>query len=201
MKHPEGVINIFPTQIGTYHIDLDKEIIYSDMPEYKVGPLQVLEGGITSYARGSASDFFLSDERLTSLVQNIYSKLNEYTDTLHFEPCEISQSWFNKMDRTGSVRQHRHTGSVISGALYVDAPSNTSPLVFSDPLNGCRMMELCKKPQFQYGLDVYDGLLILFPSWLQHETFSQQDPRLLFQQTKPRTVISFNTYHALTSSL
>jgi len=182
---------IFPTQIGTYNINLDKELIYSVMRDYNVGLLRVLDGGTTSYARGSVSDFFLSDARLTNLVQDIYSKLNEYTNTLYLEPCEIATSWFNKMDSNGSVRQHRHTGSVVSGALYVDAPKGSSPLVFSDPLNGCRMMELFRRSQFQYELDVYEGLLILFPSWLQHETFPQKEPR---------TVISFNTYHALTTS-
>lgn len=182
---------IFPTQIGTYNIDLDKELIYSVMQDYTVGPLRVLDGGTTSYARKNASDFFLSDARLTNLVQDIYSKLNNYTDTLYLEPCKIAASWFNKMDSDGSVRQHRHTGSVVSGALYIDAPNNSSPLVFSDPLNGCRMMELCRVDNYHYAVDVYEGLLVLFPSWLMHETFSQKESR---------TVISFNTYHALSTS-
>ena len=62
---------IFPTHIATYSIDLDKELIYSVMQDYTVGPLRVLDGGTTSYARGSVSDFFLSDARLTNLVQDI----------------------------------------------------------------------------------------------------------------------------------
>ena len=182
---------IFPTQIATYDLNLDKELIYSVMKDYNVGLLKVLDGGTTSYARGSATDYFLSDGRLTNLIRDIYSKLNDYTNTLYLEPCEIAASWFNKMDSNGSVRQHRHTGSVVSGALYVDAPKGSSPLVFSDPLNGYRMMELCSARNFHYEVDVYEGLLVLFPSWLQHETFPQH---------QPRTVISFNTYHALTPS-
>tara|TARA_B100000508_G_scaffold128492_1_gene114317 strand:+ start:1118 stop:1681 length:564 start_codon:yes stop_codon:yes gene_type:complete len=182
---------IFPTQIATYDLNLDKELIYSVMKDYNVGLLKVLDGGTTSYARGSATDYFLSDGRLTNLIRDIYSKLNDYTNTLYLEPCEIAASWFNKMDSNGSVRQHRHTGSVVSGALYVDAPKGSSPLVFSDPLDGCRMMELCSANNFHYEVDIYEGLLVLFPSWLQHETFPQH---------QPRTVISFNTYHALTPS-
>ena len=198
MKHPEGIANIFPTQIGTYHLDLDKELINSVMQDYKIGPLQALDRGNTSFALGAASDFgfhpyahFLFDSRLADLVQNIQFKLNQYTNDLYLEPCKITNSWFNKMDTDGSVRMHRHNGSVVSGALYINVPDNSSPLVFMDPLNGFKMMELSRR-RFQYEVDIEEGLLLFFPSWLLHETFAQK---------KPRTVISFNTYHAPATSL
>lgn len=185
--------HIFPTQIATYKIDLDKGLIYSVMQDFNVGPMKVLDRGNTSYAPppigeiATTSDFFLFNEKLQHLVQAIQSKLNDYTNALSLEPCMLSNSWFNRMDIDGSVRMHRHTGSVVSGALYVDAPKGSTPLVFSDPLNGCRMMELCRLNNYHYEVDVYEGLLVLFPSWLMHETFPQKEPR---------TVISFNTYHA-----
>ena len=184
---------IFPTQIGTYNIDLDKELINSVMQEYNVHPMKVLDNGNTSFAmtpigdKPSRSDFFLHHEKLRYLLQDIYSKLHDYTNSLELEPCMLSNSWFNRMDSGGSVRMHRHTGSVVSGALYIDAPKNSSPLVFTDPLNNCRMMELSMASNFHYEVDIYEGLLVLFPSWLMHETFPQEEQR---------TVISFNTYHA-----
>tara|TARA_B100000886_G_scaffold229128_1_gene159783 strand:- start:513 stop:1094 length:582 start_codon:yes stop_codon:yes gene_type:complete len=186
MEHPEGLTNIFPTQIGTYHIDLDKELINSVMQDYKISPLDVLNRGRTSYQQSYDSDFFLFDKRLNDLKNQIISKLNDYTSQTFLVPCAISSSWFNKMDGNGSVNAHRHNGSVVSGALYLEVPDHASPLVLKDPLEPYRMMELSTYFTDQYGVDVYEGLLILFPSWLEHKTFPQKDSR---------TVISFNTIH------
>ena len=186
MKHPEGLSNIFPTQIGTYHIDLDKKYINSVMQDYKISPFDLLNRGCSSYKQSADSDYFLFDPRLDNLKKQIISKLDDYTSKTFLAKCGITSSWFNKMDGNGSVNAHRHNGSVISGALYLDVPDNASPLVFKDPTDPYRMMELCTYFTDHYAIDVYDGLLILFPSWLEHKTFPQKDPR---------TVISFNTIH------
>ena len=119
--------------------------------------------------------------------QEIYLKLDDYTNKCSLVPCDISASWFNKMDDNGNVALHRHQGSVVSGALYIDLPDNPSPIRFKNPLIPYKMMELyTEQSNYHQSVEIYEGLLILFPSWLEHETLPQKGKR---------TVISFNTLH------
>ena len=91
------------------------------------------------------------------------------------------------MDDNGNVALHRHQGSVVSGALYIDLPDNPSPIRFKNPLIPYKMMELyTEQSNYHQSVEIYEGLLILFPSWLEHETLPQKGKR---------TVISFNTLH------
>lgn len=179
--------NIHPVQIGTYEIDLDKELINSVMQDYLVKPILVLQGGASSYQIDRRSDYFLFDTRLDNLLRQIYSKLNEYLCSVGLAPCKINGSWFNKMEEGGKVDAHHHHGSVVSGALYVDAPNESSPLVFTNPSMLNRMMEVYTNYPFDfYHEPVAEGKLILFPSWIEHQTYAQKSQR---------TVISFNTEH------
>tara|TARA_B100001057_G_C22419961_1_gene783136 strand:- start:50 stop:616 length:567 start_codon:yes stop_codon:yes gene_type:complete len=179
------MINIFPTQIGTYKLTLDEELINLVMNDYQISSIGVLNGSKSSY--GITGTKFLNDERLKFLLDEIYSKLNHYTNELSLVPVDVSGSWFNQMDDGGNVKLHRHEGSVISGALYFNLSDNPSPIRFKSPLIPYKMMELyTSNSDYYQTIDVYEGLLILFPSWLEHETLPQFGNRC---------VISFNTLH------
>ena len=178
--------NIFPTQIGTYNILFDKDLITLVMKDYKLNPINVLNGSKSSYLTETGTKF-LNDKRLNNLLQEIYLKLDDYTNKCSLVPCDISSSWFNNMDDGGSVSLHRHQGSVISGALYVEVSKDPSPIKFKNPLIPYKMMELyTSDPSYHHCLNIYEGLLILFPSWLEHETLPQNGIR---------SVVSFNTLH------
>ena len=102
-------------------------------------------------------------------------------------PVDVSSSWFNEMDNGAHVKLHRHERSIISGVLYFNLSNNSSPISFKNPLIPYKMMELYNGNSNYYNtIDVYEGLLILFPSWLEHETLPQSGKRC---------VISFNTIH------
>ena len=179
------MINLFPTQIGTYTINLDKELINLVMSDYQISSHELLNGSKSSY--GLTDDKFLYDKRLKSLLEEIYSKLDDYTKELSLMPVDVSSSWFNEMDDGAHVKLHRHERSIVSGALYFNLSNNPSPISFKNPLLPYKMMELYNGNSNYYNtIDVYEGLLILFPSWLEHETLPQSGKRC---------VISFNTLH------
>ena len=79
------MINLFPTQIGTYTINLDKELINLVMSDYQISSHELLNGSKSSY--GLTDDKFLYDKRLKSLLQEIYSKLDDYTREISLMPC------------------------------------------------------------------------------------------------------------------
>ena len=180
------MLNFFPTKIGLYIINIDVELINTVKSDYITQPINVLNGSHSSYSTQTGSKF-LNDYRLKKLFNEIYDSLNDYTNKNNLVPCDISSSWFNNMDNGGNVKLHRHQGSVISGALYISLPKNPSPLKFKNPLIPYKMMELYTgENNYHDTVDVYEKLLVLFPSWLEHETLPQDGNRF---------VISFNTLH------
>ena len=94
-----NLINLFPTQIGTYNINLDKTLINLVMNDYQISSHELLNGSKSSY--GITNTKFLNDKRLKNLLDEIYSKLNDYTNQLSLVPLDISGSWFNEMDDGG----------------------------------------------------------------------------------------------------
>lgn len=105
----------------------------------------------------------------------------------------ITQSWVNKSNTSQFHPKHKHPNSVISGVMYFDENRDESlppirfhrtldmfPLEFNfDDLNefnaSCRLFETVQ------------GMLILFPSLLEHDVEQNRSDRV-------RTSISFNTF-------
>ena len=86
---------------------------------------------------------------------------------------------------------HRHEGSVLSGAFYLKVDNDSVPLRFKSPLLPYKMNDMYQRMDNQYAstgvmLKPSNGQLVLFPSWLEHET----DP-----ECGERCVISFNTFY------
>ncbi len=105
----------------------------------------------------------------------------------------ITQSWVNRSEPGQFHPKHKHPNSIISGVIFLDDNTGESlpPIRFHrtvemlsldfdfDDLNefnaSCRLFE----PE--------QGMLILFPSLLEHDVEKNESDRV-------RTSISFNTY-------
>ena len=59
--------SIFPTQIGVYDIPFDKNLINEVMKDYKLKPINVLNGSKSSYLTETGTKF-LEDNRLKDLT-------------------------------------------------------------------------------------------------------------------------------------
>ena len=68
------------------------------------------------------------------MLEEIYSKLDDYTNELSLVPVDVSSSWFNEMDNGAHVKLHRHERSIISGVLFFNLSNNSSPISFKNPL-------------------------------------------------------------------
>jgi uncharacterized protein (TIGR02466 family) len=106
-------------------------------------------------------------------------------------PYEL-ESWINLHERGGFNFLHVHEGSHLSGCLYVRVPEGSGPLVFRDPRPGAVHGPLKGSVANGYrdiSLRPEDGLLVLFPSWLEHfvEPHGSDEPRI---------VIAFNAVPA-----
>ncbi len=96
------------------------------------------------------------------------------------EKLYISRSWLTRLKKGESISKHNHSGSILSGIIYLKANESTSSIIrLIDSNEGnterCTIKE--KRPQNYTNADysVKTGKLILFPSFLYHETLEQED--------------------------
>ncbi len=87
------------------------------------------------------------------------------------------KTWANVIRRGNANNMHSHVGCYWSGAYYVDTgddggrPESGGVLVFHDPRNGAVTLELAtvhSGPETRPAALPEAGVLVLFPSWLQH---------------------------------
>jgi len=178
----------FPTPIGAYEIDIDLEFVYDKIKNYSSEPHRLLEQSNSSYGQDNN---ILHDPELLELRARISECLNHYTDSIGLQSVEITGAWYNEMKIGTKVTLHRHEGSVLSGAFYVRVDENTVPLRLINPLKPYKNNDLYDKFENEYasmGINVkpMSGQLLIFPSWLEHETDSEESVRC---------VISFNTQY------
>lgn len=188
MDRPPEHLDLFPTPVSKYDLSfLDLDKIFKIIKQVKVEPHALIGNSDSSF--GTANTI-LYDNQLNFLKKELDNCLQEYTQRVGLQDVEIDNSWFNKMTTGKSIKLHRHEGSIISGAFYLKVDNKSVPLIFKSPLHPYKMIDIFKTPS-QYSCSLYNlkptiGQLVLFPSWLEHET----DP-----ECGERVVISFNTLH------
>ena len=90
--------------------------------------------------------------------------------------------WTIITSKYGYNRRHNHPGSLLSGVLYMRVPEKSGKIMFTDP-RPCKAMEpqigrMSQDPSTRLIFDPKPGLLLVFPSFLEHEvdmTMSNED--------------------------
>jgi uncharacterized protein (TIGR02466 family) len=182
---------IFPTRIDIH--DLSQEPDWENLKalirqtEAQIRPHGLVSDAGSSY--GTPLTPILSHFSVRRLRAKIESLVKETALDMQMPPVQITNSWFNIMGKGQRVKPHRHEVSVISGALYVEAPEGSVGLSFHSPTASCRMAEMLLGSndlnENFHTVECKEGQLVLFPSWLEHSTEDNQSDR--------RVVVSFNT--------
>ena len=145
----------------------------------------------------SKNDRVLDSEELSALRQfvdkNILAYKKELLRVANDNEIYVTQSWVNR-SATGEFHpRHRHPNSIISGVLFLDDNSDQSlpairfhrgsdmfPLVL-------KFEELTDFNARSKEFDPDEGMLVLFPSLLEHEVDKNSSDRV-------RSSLSFNTF-------
>jgi len=160
-----NLANIFPILIGKTALTFDSEAVTVALQ--KTTPVPHLELATTSY--GTLQNC-LDQPELTELRTQIESALEEYCERAGLAPVDIIGSWYNTLAQGEQILRHRHPNSAVSGAVYVVMPLDCEcDLEFWDPNNGLRMHEQPPRER-RLKAQAQQGDLILWPSWLEHET-------------------------------
>jgi uncharacterized protein (TIGR02466 family) len=145
----------------------------------------------------SRNDKVLDAGELSNLKQFIDEKVFVYKKELlrikDNNEIYITQSWVNE-SRPGQFHpKHKHHNSIVSGVIYLDEDSDEDlpPIRFHRPHEifplDFRFDELNEFNASCRTFEPRQGLLILFPSLLEHDVESNQSDRM-------RSSLSFNTY-------
>ena len=145
----------------------------------------------------SADDHVLDHEELSGLKAFIDNKIFVYKKELlrikDDNEIYITQSWINRAKSDQYHPRHRHPNSIVSGVMYLDDNSDHS----LPPIRFHRSHEMFPL-EFSYDeltdfnatsreFEPVQGMLVLFPSLLEHDVGQNKTDRI-------RTSLSFNTY-------
>jgi uncharacterized protein (TIGR02466 family) len=191
-------INLFTTEvwkIETDKIDNNKlsEII---LKQERTKPSRPGTG--SSYGGWQGSRDLKNDKRFSNLwefiTQSFFKIAPHYNYKTTISP-NINSAWANVNRHSNFNLLHNHARSHWSGCYYVKTSPLCGGIYFKDPRSVRQMVQqpsnLFKNvtnnhaEAEHYAISPTDGLLIMFPSWLEHLVFPNESD-------EPRVSISFN---------
>lgn len=176
---------LFPTVIMNFDLTAELSNFDFNLDNFVGDSHYLVENGTSNY---NCPNWLATNNQ--EYLLNIFQQcVDTYTNRLQLMPCNIVNIWMNNMTVGSRVLAHRHEGSVLSGAFYPKLADNSAALRFNSPLTPYRMNDLFTgenelNTYFHYA-QPKEMNLVLFPSWLEHET--------TVNQSEYRYVISFNT--------
>ena len=133
------------------------------------------------------------EESFKPFINFIHRISRDYLVKLGYDESKIvfdTQLWVSEMVAGDEHRRHTHANSILSGILYLEVPTDSAPIVFSDPRPFREIIALPKlgDPPTNWENVIFkpeDGLLLIWESWLAHEV-----PKT--RNTGTRTTAVFN---------
>ena len=109
---------------------------------------------------------------LVSCVNEVATTAFEYL-RIGYDAFEITACWANVSTRGAGHRIHSHPNNFLSGVYYVKAQEGADTINFHDPRTQTGIIrppvtELTAGNTDQVVVNVTNGTLLVFPSWLQH---------------------------------
>ena len=91
-----------------------------------------------------------------------------------YESIELTACWVNISPPGDSHRPHTHPNNYPSGVYYVHTQEGANTISFNDPrpqtnITSLVTSEITDENAGQIHVTTREGLLVLFPSWLQHQ--------------------------------
>ena len=171
-----------------------KKYEFSDVERKFISELEMIDNNGNSMSK---NDRLLDSKELSDIKQFIDEQILNYKKNLlrikDANEIYITQSWANRSNPSEFHPKHKHPNSVVSGVMFLDdnADESLPPIRFHRtlemfPLN-FSFDELNEFNASAREFDPEQGMLMLFPSLLEHDVDMNQSDRV-------RTSISFNTY-------
>jgi len=180
-----GFIDLFPTVIFSKNIKDNNIFSYINFIKNEKFELSGEKNGYYSNNSNILNEYIFSNLKQT-ILKNVLLYLKEVGHEV--EDIQISNSWANVLNKNQEIHNHIHANSYISGVFYL---TESSSIKFNNPL--LREENFCATKIFnennyrtytEYYINPTPGLLLIFPSWLDHSAVSSE--------TDNRISIAFN---------
>jgi len=178
---------LFPTLIAH---DINLEFCDSLLPvakEYleKYGKPHRGSNHITTYYDKDCTLTILEDKRMHKFFDYAISQSREYLNMMNVDSSSYRfnypYSFFAKVGKDALHETHTHPNSIISGVFYLTCSDDVAPIIFTDPRLYYKYIHYEQifgrtdgyylNPEFV--VKPKPGMLLLFPSWLDHEVPKQ----------------------------
>ena len=186
------VFNLFPTLV--WKIQCPAEIVVDHNPVIinairKINPeIDDIEPAVS----WQSHQLMHKEPELDQLMSCINSAAHKVLRFLNIgtTDIEVTGCWANVNSIGASHRVHSHPNNYLSGVYYVRAPPGANTINFHDPRPQASIIrppvtQLTSQNTDQVVVEVSDGTLLLFPSYVQHSVDSSESNEL-------RISISFN---------
>ena len=168
-------IEVFPSCLWVHEIG-NSEDLNTELKE-SVNAIMAAGGGRKRTDGGgwtSETDLHERDE-FTRLTQYLVAASEGVLHFLRFnyEHFYISECWANLSGHDEDHPRHNHPNALLSGVYYVSAPEDCGAINFYDPRPQASVFypsvkELTPHNSHRHEIRPNAGMLILFPSWLEH---------------------------------
>lgn len=198
------VCDLFPTLVMRYENALDQKRL-DDIFDFIKKKESVNHHPTLNSGQGILTSHLLKTNILKEIDESVPScfgileKINtlclDYTQTFGCSNLEVVQSWFTIQNENSILKQHMHPGSIISGAIYIRTDEKSSNIYFDNPnklIPSLTFNQIRNQTKYTYDyveFQAKQGDILIFPSWLSHGSLWTEN------QTKYRTIISFNTMY------
>ena len=177
-----------------------KDLYAINLPVPLDKPIHTAASTFGDYDGHIGRSYILDYPEFKSLKAELLYCVKEYNNRYrtHNKDIKFANSWFNVMTKGAKLYFHIHNRSLLTGVYYPSLPKDSADLILIDPeyvrslINSGKSLKLLDKKlkskndnRERKALRLEEGHLYIFPSWLEHGTYTNN--------SKNRVVISFNT--------
>lgn len=187
-----GVLKLFPTYVWASRLGPAAYRPINAAITAKLEALQAARPELRELGQWQTAQDLHTTPELGGLVRVILGAVGGICESLALihDGFEITGCWANVSQRGYPHRQHIHPNNFLSGAYYVRTAPGADSITFHDPRPQAGLIVPPSRDQNRanpdrISLDVSEGMLVLFPAWLQHSV----DPNL---SEETRISVAFN---------
>ncbi len=166
-----GVLKLFPTYVWATQL---KRAVFEPLNHAILARLEALRPSPTPGQWQTAQNLH-QDPAFAPLVGIVQRTARGICDslTLIYDEVLVTGCWANVSERGHPHRAHIHPNNFLSGAYYVRTAAGADAIQFHDPRMQAGMIVPPARDQNRANpdlvtLDVSEGMLVMFPAWLQH---------------------------------
>lgn len=169
-------VAMFPTYVHRASLDSSSDATFTQRVVDFISGLHLSSepsaDPMTSFDWTSDADLHVKYTEFASIAEAFQQLAADWAEQvgLTHDGLVVTECWGNVVSPGGSTVRHHHRGAYLSGVYYPTAYGDAGDLVFHDP-RGARVQLApvgVNEPGHSESIVVKEGLMLLFPAWLEH---------------------------------